>query len=176
MKPLMNVSQPQSTTVARPLPFTTFLFLVCLVLAIPAWAQVNSSVQGRVSDATGAVIPSATVTAVNVETGVSRTTTGSATGDYSITLLPPGDYTVTAEHSGFQKSAKKVHLDIGAAANVDFSLPIGQVTQEVSVQDVGEVAEPTRTMVSSVIDEQKIQDQPNSFCSKRIERSKRNKH
>jgi hypothetical protein len=160
MKPLMNVSQPQSTTVARPLPFTTFLFLVCLVLAIPAWAQVNSSVQGRVSDATGAVIPSATVTAVNVETGVSRTTTGSATGDYSITLLPPGDYTVTAEHSGFQKSAKKVHLDIGAAANVDFSLPIGQVTQEVSVQDVGEVAEPTRTMVSSVIDEQKIQDLP----------------
>ena len=112
------------------------------------------------TDTTGAVIPSATVTAVNTETGVSRSTSGNATGDYSVTLLPPGDYTVTAEHSGFQKSAKKVHLDIGAAANVDFSLAVGQVTQEVSVQDIGEVAEPTRTMVSSVIDEQKIQDLP----------------
>jgi hypothetical protein len=113
-----------------------------------------------VYDTTGAVIPQATVTAANTATGVSRSTQGSATGDYSITLLPPGDYTVTAEHSGFQKSAKKVHLDIGAAASLDFNLAVGQVTQEVQVQDIGEVAEPTRTMVSSVIDEQKIEGLP----------------
>ncbi len=56
--------------------FTAFLLLLCLALAVPVFAQVNSSVQGRVSDATGAVIPSATVTAVNVETGVSRTNDG----------------------------------------------------------------------------------------------------
>src|SRR5262249_39135049 len=83
-----------------------------------------------------------------------------ATGDYQITLLPPGDYTVTAEKSGFKKSAKKVHLALGTTGTVDFNLTVGQVTQQVEVQDVGEVAEPTRTMVSSVIDEKKIQDLP----------------
>ena len=169
MKTMMTLRQQATSTTGRLIActaiptrwiFTGFLLAFCLAITVPVFAQVNSSVHGRVTDATGAVIPSATVTAVNVETGVSRSTTGSATGDYSVTLLPPGDYTVTAEHSGFQKSAKKVHLDIGAAANVDFSLAVGQVTQEVSVQDIGEVAEPTRTMVSSVIDEQKIQDLP----------------
>src|SRR3989442_1324954 len=140
-------------------------FALCLVLlgaaCLPANAQVVTvSIQGRVYDTSGAAISQATVTAVNPATGLARTTTASATGDYQITLLPPGDYTVTAEKSGFQKSAKKLHLDLGAAGNLDFNLPVGQITQEVTVQDVGEVAEPTRTMVSSVIDEQKIQDLP----------------
>jgi hypothetical protein len=81
-----------------------------------------------------------------------------AMGDYQISFLPVGDYTVTAEKSGFKKQAKKVHLDIGASANVDFDLSVGQVSEQVTVQDVGEVAEPTRIMVSSVIDSQKIQD------------------
>src|SRR5260370_7479786 len=75
-------------------------------------------------------------------------------------VRPTGEYTVTGEKSGFQKSAKKVHLDLGAVGSVDFSLAVGQLTERVDVQDVGEVAEPTRTMVSSVIDEQKIQDLP----------------
>jgi hypothetical protein len=121
---------------------------------------VTSSIQGRVYDASGAAISGASVAAVNADTGVSRTNEATSTGDYQFTLLPPGDYTVTAEKSGFQKSAKRVHLDLGAVGTVDFSLPVGRLTEKVVVQDVGAVAEPTRTMVSSVIDEQKIQDLP----------------
>ena len=53
-----------------------------------------------------------------------------------------------------------MHLDVGAAANLDFSLSVGQVTQQVEVQDVGEVAEPTRSMVSSVISTNEIEILP----------------
>src|SRR3989475_4325944 len=127
----------------------------------PAQAQVvTATLQGRVYDASGAAISEATMTAVNPATGLTRSTTASVTGDYQFTLLPSGDYTITAEKSGFQKAAKKIHLDIGTAGNLDFNLAIGQVTQQVTVEDVGEIAEPTRTMVSSVIDEEKIQDLP----------------
>ena len=127
----------------------------------PAQAQVvTATLQGRVYDASGAAISEATMTAVNPATGLTRSTTASVTGDYQFTLLPSGDYTITAEKSGFQKAAKKIHLDIGTAGNLDFTLPVGQVTEQVTVQDVGEVAEPMRTMVSSVIDEQKIQNLP----------------
>ena len=132
-----------------------------VAVTLPLHAQVVTvTIQGRVYDTTGAVIPQATVTAVNAATGFSRSATASATGDYQIVSLPVGDYTVTAEKSGFKKLAKKIHLGIGAAGNVDFNLALGQVEQEVTVQDVGEVAEPTRTMVSSVIDEQKIESLP----------------
>jgi hypothetical protein len=121
---------------------------------------VNVTVAGRVYDTTGAAISQATVTVANTATGLTRSVTASATGDYQIAALPVGDYTVSAEKAGFQKQAKRVHLDIGASGNVDFSLAVGQVSQEVTVEDVGELAEPTRTMVSSVIDEQKIENLP----------------
>src|SRR5437870_8980256 len=128
---------------------------------LPAQAQVvTATIQVRVYDPSGPAISHATVTAVNPATGLTRSTTASVTGDYQFTLLPSGDYTITAEKSGFQKAAKKIHLDIGTAGNLDFTLPVGQVTEQVTVQDVGEVAEPMRTMVSSVIDEQKIQNLP----------------
>src|SRR5260370_16073392 len=134
-----------------------------LLLAASSWlgAQtVTSTLQGRISDATGAVIPGASVTALNADTGLKRTITGNAVGEYQIGGLPPGDYTVNVEKQGFQKSAKKIHLDLAASGNVDFALAPGQVQTQVEVQDVGEVAEPTRTMVSEVIDQQKIENLP----------------
>ena len=135
--------------------------LVAVSVCLPAHAQmVTVTVQGRVYDASGAAIPEATITALNSGTGLSRSITASSLGDYQIPSLPPGDYTVTAEKTGFRKQAKKIHLDIGAAGNLDFNLPVGEIKEEVTVQDVGEVAEPTRTMVSSVIDEQKIDNLP----------------
>jgi hypothetical protein len=135
--------------------------MMILASGIPALGQqVTVTIQGRVYDTTGAAIPQATITVNNAATGFSRAKTAGGTGDYEINLLPVGDYTVTAEKSGFQKQAKKIHLDIGATGILDFNLAIGQVSQEVNVQDVGEAVETTRTMVSSVIDEQKIENLP----------------
>src|SRR5258708_1538889 len=134
-----------------------------LFLAASSWlgAQtVTSTLQVRVSDATGAVISEASVTAINTDTGLKRSVTANAVGEYQIGGLPPGDYTVNVEKQGFQKSAKKIHLDLAASGNVDFALAPGQVQTQVEVQDVGEVAEPTRTMVSEVIDQQKIENLP----------------
>ncbi|MGD0790609.1 MAG: carboxypeptidase regulatory-like domain-containing protein [Terriglobales bacterium] len=136
---------------------------LALFLTASSWlgAQtVTSTLQGRVSDATGAVIPEASVTALNAANGLKRSVSANAVGEYQIGGLPAGDYTVNAEKQGFQKSAKKIHLDLGASGTVDFALAPGQVQTQVEVQDVGEVAEPTRTMVSSVIDQQKIENLP----------------
>jgi hypothetical protein len=145
----------------RPATLIIALAVALLLLPVAAPAQLASvSVQGRVYDATGAAIPQAAVTATNAATGVTRTATASGTGDYEIPSLAPGDYTVTAEKSGFQKQGKKIHLEIGASASLDFNLPPGQVTQEVNVEDVGELAEPTRTTVSTVINQVEIHELP----------------
>ena len=145
------------------LPAGTYALTLAILasLILPLHAQVVTvTIEGRIYDTTGAAISQASVTAVNTATGFSRSATASVTGDYQISFLPVGDYTVTAEKAGFKKEAKKVHLDIGASANLDFNLTVGQVAEEVTVQDVGELAEPTRSMVSSVIDQQKIESLP----------------
>jgi hypothetical protein len=155
VRPAKGVRQPSQTR------FRFALIATLLLLGTLVQAQVVTvALQGRVFDTTGAAVPGATVTAVDTATGLTRTTNASSMGDYQVQSLPPGDYTVSVEKAGFRKMAKKVHLDLGALGNLDFNLPVGEIKEEVTVQDVGEVAEPTRTMVSSVIDEQKIQDLP----------------
>ena len=145
--------------------FRSLHFALCLIAGaltiLPLHAQVVTvTIQGRIYDTTGAAISQAQVKAVNAGTGFARSTTATATGDYQISSLPVGEYTVTAEKTGFQRQAKKVHLDVGATGDLDFNLSPGQVLAEITVQDVGEVLETTRTMISSVIDEQKIQNLP----------------
>ena len=156
--------EPKTRNKAARTSFRTLRYGLCLAMvaamAVPLHAQLTVTIQGRVYDTTGAGISQASVVAVNAATGLSRSVTASATGDYQISALPVGDYTVTADKTGFTKQAKKIHLDLGAAGTLDFNLAVGQVTQEVMVQDVGAVAEPTRTMVSSVIDQQKIEQLP----------------
>ncbi|MBV9343086.1 MAG: TonB-dependent receptor [Acidobacteria bacterium] len=156
----MNL-RARKQTVERFLQSATLTIALGARMLVPLQAQVVSvMVEGRVLDTTGAAIPQASVTAVNVATGFSRAVMADATGDYQISFLPVGDYTLTVEKTGFKKQAKRIHLDIGAAAKLDFTLEVGQVIEEVNVQDIGELAEPTRTMVSSVIDQQKIEDLP----------------
>ena len=111
-------------------------------------------------DKSGAGLPKAKVTALNTENGFSRTTTASDTGTYQIPLLRVGDYTVTAELGGFHKEARKIHLDIGATAVMDFTLQVGEVAEQVTVQGAGEAVESTRSMVSEVIAEREIQTLP----------------
>ncbi len=144
----------------RSLNFALYLMIAAFAVWPVCGQVVTVTIQGRVYDTTGAAISQATVSALNADTGFSRSTTATVTGDYQLPSLPVGDYTVTAQKNGFQQSAKKVHLDIGATGNLDFNLSPGQVLAEVTVQDVGEVAEPTRTMISSVIDENKIENLP----------------
>ena len=76
--------------------------LVCvLVLAGPALAQ-NAQVSGTVTDPAGAVVAGASVSARNVETGVVSSTVANAIGVYVFASLPPGRYSFSAEHPGFQ--------------------------------------------------------------------------
>jgi len=116
--------------------------------------------EGVVLDSSGAALPGASVTAVNTSTGLSRSGEADQYGNYRIGLLPPGEYEVTTERSGFTRQAKKINLEIGQAARLDFSLAVGELTQEVVVEAGAAVLEPTRTEVSSVIVQRQIDTLP----------------
>ncbi|WP_187143351.1 carboxypeptidase-like regulatory domain-containing protein [Terriglobus albidus] len=95
--------------------------------------QVLQRLLGRVSDPSGAVVPEATVTITNEETGVVTTTQTSKTGDWVAPYLSPGRYTVSAARPGFTTAIETgVILNVGQLRSVDLELKIGATTESVT--------------------------------------------
>jgi Carboxypeptidase regulatory-like domain len=132
-----------------------------LISSSSAFSQaVNATLFGRITDASGGSIAKAAITVTNKATGFSRSAQSSDGGEYSVPALPAGDYKVTAEFAGFGMQTKEITLQVGQAASLDFVLSPGAVAQKVEVEATSELAEPTRTQVSTVIQERQIEDLP----------------
>ena len=103
-------------------------------LAYPAFAQEQrGSIEGIVRDASGAVLPGATVDASS-NTGPATSTVTDAVGQYRFPALPPGNYRVTVNLQGFvHKEVIDVGVGLGQIKKVDFSLPLLGVTETVNV-------------------------------------------
>ncbi len=109
----------------------------CLVTAAPLDAQtITGTVNGVVTDASGAVLPNATVTAKNTATGVETSATSNASGDYSIRFLQIGSYTITVKSNGFQNFASAPFtLEVNQVAKIDAHLGAGGGNETVTVTD-----------------------------------------
>ena len=139
-------------------------WLVCLLVmsALTAPAQLpTAAVSGYVRDSSGAVIPQATVTASNRETGQTRTAPVSADGHYKIGALPVGAYDIKAEAASFQQEVKTdLVLTVGQEAVLNFSLAVGAVTEAVTVQAEAPLVDTTSGSLGGLVDEQKVSELP----------------
>src|SRR5215216_2244826 len=115
-------------------PVLARLVVVCLTLFAPAAALAQATtgdIEGRVLDPNGAVVPNATVSAKNKDTGLERIVTTDGEGNYRIILLPPGNYNVHASMQGFnQRSADNVTVTVGSKTTLDLELFVGGLTGE----------------------------------------------
>ena len=114
------------------------LAMVCFVAittAPVALAQTNTTgaIAGVVSDSTGAIIPGATVTVTGLATGATRTITSGSAGEYRVSQLPPGTYSITVVAAGFEKTRQTVDIGPGAVVSADIALTIGQASETVEV-------------------------------------------
>lgn len=131
--------------------------LICLFAIFatrPLQAQVggDGAIQGRVEDPTGAVIPNATVTATNDATGVVDTRKATASGDYTISPLPPGKYTVQATESGFTTTVQKnVTVTATATTALDLHLKVGATSQTVTVTSAPPMLDKTDGTISDTM-------------------------
>src|SRR5437773_6751709 len=128
----------------------------------PASAQVSTAtIAGVVQDASGAVIPGVSITAKNVETGVTRTATTDEGGRYTIPELTLGDYEMEAQLPGFQTEVRSgITLSVGRSAVVNFALKVGQVSDKVTITEEAPLVESTTAAMSSLVDERTIRDLP----------------
>ena len=112
------------------------LFAAVWMAVSPAAAQLSGKgeIKGTVTDATGAAVPGAKVVITSTNTGVSVTTTSTSAGDYSVSTLDPGKYTVTFSASGFEKlTQQNVQVNALETQSVNPKLTIGATTETVEV-------------------------------------------
>jgi hypothetical protein len=145
--------------------FPAFALPLSLVVSpnvLSAQTTTSGDIAGTVQDSSGAVIPGADVKAMNTGTGaIKETTTGSA-GDYRISLLQPGSYTVTVTASGFRTTQTSLTLSVGQIASQSFKLSPAQNAQtvEVTAQEVPLLQRDTAEMSTTITLDQ-VQNLPN---------------
>jgi len=139
----------------------TVLVLVSLAVAPVGLAaqDIFGRISGTITDATGAVIPRASVTITNEETRLSRTLTADDRGFYVAPELAAGVYSVTATQKGF-KTVKKIGNDLvaGARLTVDLTLQVGAVSESVEVTTTGATVNTVSGEISRTIDSEQVQD------------------
>ena len=108
-------------------------FLALLFAVAPASAQFNASIQGVVTDPSGAAVAQAKINLENVSTHVTATTTSDTEGNYRFISLAPGNYKVSVEASGFARTETTVTLETGQNLSVPISLKVGATTEFVEV-------------------------------------------
>src|SRR5262245_7150814 len=126
-----------------------------------AFGQTAAVVVGSVKDPSGAVLPGATVVARHLETNEERQDVTNAVGDFRISLVNIGDYAIRAQLSGFKTAVMpKVMIQLGQTARIDMTLEIGEVTDTVTVSDVGPLVRSETVSLGEVMDNRKILELP----------------
>jgi hypothetical protein len=139
------------------------LVIFCLLLSLRAFAQdaATGAIHGTVVDLHDLRIAGATIAVVNAATGARYFTTSDAEGRFSIDLLPPGDYSARVVAQGMSPQVTpQLHVDVGAAAELQFRLTIAGVQEHVTVSGAPALVETRPTGVSSLVDERAIADLP----------------
>jgi Carboxypeptidase regulatory-like domain/TonB dependent receptor len=120
-------------------------------------AQTEAEITGRVTDTSGAVVPSASVTIANLGTGAKQAVLSDSSGVYDVPDLLPGSYSVTVERSGFQTIVRRgIVLQVQQMARLNFTLQVGAVTKIIQVTANASQMNTENATVGNVVENQRI--------------------
>ena len=138
------------------------VFLWLVGAAVTGLAQVDTgTVVGTIKDASGAVVPSATATATNVDTGIKTAVKSASDGNYVITPVKIGRYSVSAEAAGFRTEVRQnIVLDVQQTIRLDFSLRVGSVTETTNVTGDAPLLDTQDASLGDVVASQQIEQLP----------------
>jgi carboxypeptidase family protein len=148
-------------------PSALYWVSACLVLAVsllprPTAAQaVSGTILGTVRDQSGAALPGARVTVTNAGTSLSRTVISDAKGEYTAPSLPPGNYTVAGELSGFKTvMLSNVRVGVDQKVRIDLGMELGQLTESVTIQAEVPLVQTNSSELGTTVQEEQIKTLP----------------
>src|SRR3984893_698386 len=138
------------------------LFHFLLPEATFSQGETTSAIVGQVSDASGAAVPSATVTVTNKETGLRRNASTDDSGRFNFPQLKPGTYSIKVEAEGFEPQQNvAVSAALGQKQTVDFRLKIAQSNQTVEISSEAPLLNPENANTSTTLNAHALEDLPN---------------
>jgi hypothetical protein len=139
------------------------LSVVALFVAVsPAFAQkFTGTIQGRVTDPSGAVLPNAQITVKNVGTGAVRTANTNSDGDYTVPELEIGVYEVRGTSASFKEAVtKNVELHVSSTTTVNMQMQVGSATEVVSVEANAVQVSTTSAALGEIVDGTQVRELP----------------
>jgi carboxypeptidase family protein len=149
--------------IERTLKFTRLLLAAVITsfATLFAVAQSTATVQGTVTDQSGAVVSKAKVVVRNQSTGIERAAQTDADGNYQVAALPVGVYRIEVQADGFgPQVASGVIVEVSRIVVQNFQVKVGGVTQEVNVTADSQVIETATVTVGQVINQKTVQEIP----------------
>ncbi len=132
-----------------------------LLCVSPLGAQVSASLSGTVTDTSGAVVSGVAMTVTDTDNGATRRAETDSSGHYLFPALLPGEYEIHALKQGFTELVRSgVDLAVGQDVTVDFTLMIGQTSQQVTVKADAPMVNLTALDVSNLVGPQQVADLP----------------
>lgn len=129
-----------------------FLSVCGMIPAFLAAQTTNGLLTGVITDSTGASLPDALISVSNVATGMNRSTTSNATGEYIFPQLAPGIYKLSVVKQGFESvSRDNIQLQVNQSVTLNFQLGIGSTSQTVEVTDTPPQLNTTSSTLSNVV-------------------------
>jgi len=141
---------------------TIGVIVFLISVAVAGFAQVDTgSVVGTVKDASGATLPGVTVTATNTDTGIATAAKTEQNGDYVITPLHIGRYSVSVEATGFHREIRKdIVLDVQQTIRLDFSLKVGAVSETMEISGAPPLLETESASLGNVVTAETVEELP----------------
>jgi hypothetical protein len=141
--------------------FTFVLLLTGGMVQLALGQAVGASLNGQITDPTGAAIPGAAITVKNVDTGLTLTATSTGLGTYRIAPLPPGHYSLSVQANGFQGYVQQgIVITVDTPATQDVALKTGDVQQTVTVTSNAELLNTTSGSLGQTIDSTSVSQLP----------------
>ncbi len=131
------------------------------LVTVFAQSQTTGSIIGTVRDPNGAVIAGAEIAVKNLSTGQERSVTTDADGNYNVSMLSPGSYSVSVTANGFKKAEiESVRVIITETANVDFKLEVGTISEQAIISASGQIIETSGAQLGRVVDSRTVTGLP----------------
>ncbi len=144
----------------RKIAGVVFVLLLASTTKVFGQASSTGTIIGRVSDASGASIPGASVTVTNTATGTARTFRSNSSGDYAAPELQPGPYKVTVEAPGFGTQVSNLTVVVAQEARVDSQLKLGGAVETIEVNTSGAQLDTDTASVSQLVSQKQVEQLP----------------